>query len=146
MAEIDASDYQSLHKHVHSMSAGELTRTVQQQEGGTRQVLDTVFEGITQAFLPEKAEGARAVIQHELRDPDGVYPYALRIADGTCTLERAMVDDASATVRAGVGEYLGILTGKLNPMTAMMTGKLKASGDLMLLQKMQLWFRPPAER
>ncbi len=146
MAEIDASDYQSLHQHAHSMSARELTRTIQQQEGGTRQVLDTVFEGITQAFLPEKAQGVRAVIQHELRDSDGVYPYALRITDGTCTLERAMADDAGATIRTGVGEYLGVLTGKLNPMTAMMTGKLKASGDLMLLQKMPHWFRPPADR
>ncbi len=142
MTEFDASSYDSLVAAVKSKPADELVADIQ-ASGGVDETLDLVFAGMVEAFLPERAAGQEAVVQYEVAAPDGPHPYWMRVAGGTCTIEPGTVDGPKATMRMAMGDFLRLVTGALNPMSAVMTGKLKIAGDMFFLQTMQNWFDRP---
>jgi putative sterol carrier protein len=143
MNEIDASRFDQLAAAVRSMSGGELTATIQQQEGGVDRVLDQVFAGMAGAFSPERAAGQEATVQYDIGAPDGTRRYRMQIADGRCEVDRGAAEQPRATVQAQLPDFLKLLAGALNPMQAVMTGKLKVRGDMFFLQSMQGWFERP---
>ncbi|HKE98868.1 MAG TPA: SCP2 sterol-binding domain-containing protein [Actinomycetes bacterium] len=144
MSEIDASRFDQLAAAVRSMSAEDLTATIQQQQGGVDSVLDQVFAGMAGAFVPERAAGQEAVVQYDIAAPDGTRQYRMRIADGRCEVGRGPAEQPRATVQVQLPDFLKLLAGALNPMQAVMTGKLKIRGDMFFLQTMQGWFERPA--
>jgi putative sterol carrier protein len=144
MGQIDASDFSSLKGVVAQKSNEELVSAIQQQEGGVDGVLDKVFAGMAGSFNPAKAGGQQAVVQFEISAPDGSHEYAVRVADGRCEIDKGRAESPRVTLRAGLGDFLRMITGEANGMQLFMTGKLKVSGDLFFAQTYQSWFDRPA--
>jgi putative sterol carrier protein len=108
---------------------------------GAEQALDKVFEGMVEAFLPEKAGGQSAVIQYDVTSPEGTHSYQLKIADGKCSFVKGAPESARVTLALAAPNFLRLVTGKLNGQTAFFQGKLKLAGDMMFAQTMQGWFK-----
>jgi putative sterol carrier protein len=84
------------------------------------------------AFLADKAEGVDAVIQFRLGEGGN---WVCSIRDKTCTVKEGEVEDPNLTLSADAGNYIDLVTGKLNPMTAIATKKIELKGDLNLAMK-----------
>jgi len=98
-----------------------------------------MFERMPEAFHPEKARGVHAVIQFRLSGAEGGDWY-VTVDDGTCAVIEGISDAAHGTILMSAEDYVAMAFGKLGRMRAYMTGRIKVSGDLTLLQKMQSWF------
>jgi putative sterol carrier protein len=109
---------------------------------GTQEVLDGVFEGMPARFQPEKASGVDAQAQWLISDSGEEHPYAVTVADGTCTTERARVESPRVTFLTDVVSFARLMTGKAQGPQLYMAGKLKIQGDLMLAQRMATFFAP----
>ena len=144
MSQIDASDFSALSAAVEQNSNEELVAAIQQQEGGVEGVLGQVFAGMAESFNPAKATGQQATVQYEIGAPDGTHEWAMRIADGACEVEPGRADSPRVTIRIGLADFLGLITGKAAGMQLFMTGKLKVSGDLFFAQTYQAWFDRPS--
>lgn len=96
-------------------------------------------EAMPDVFLAKNARGVNAVIQFKLSGEGGGNWYAT-FQDGTCTITEGITDAAQATLEMDAQDYVDLATGKLGEMKAFMTGRVKASGDIVLLRKMQRWF------
>jgi putative sterol carrier protein len=97
------------------------------------------MEAMPDVFLAKNARGVKAIIQFKLSGEGGGDWYAM-FKDGTCTVTEGTTDAAQATLEMTANDYVDLATGKLGEMKAFMTGKVKASGDISLLRKMQRWF------
>jgi putative sterol carrier protein len=95
------------------------------------------------AFLPEKAAGVEAVIQYHLAGDQGG-DWVVAIANGACTVNPGTADAPKLTLSAEAADYLSIVTGKLNAMSAFAEGKVKLKGDLGLAMKLMNFFKLPA--
>jgi len=98
-----------------------------------------MFEAMPGVFRPEKAKGVQTVIQFRLSGEGGGDWY-LTVEDGTCTVTEGVTDAAKATISMSAKDYIALAMGKLGGIRGYMTGRIKVSGDVMLLQKMQSWF------
>jgi putative sterol carrier protein len=58
----------------------------------------------------------------------------VRIADGAVSLEAG---DADCTLKMSLDNLAKLITGKLNPMTAVMMGKIKVSGNPAVAMKLK---------
>lgn len=145
MSEMDPSArYQRLVETVEAAASDEeLLSAAQNHEGGIDGLLDEVFAGMVAVFNPQKAAGQQATAQYEITAPDGTRSYWMRVADGSCTIERGTIDNPRVTLRLGLTDFLRLLANKANGMQLFMTGKLKVSGDLFFAQTLQTWFTPP---
>jgi putative sterol carrier protein len=143
MSEIDASEYEALVQAVKSLPGDALLAQITSQEGGAKAVLDQVFNGMAGAFRPEKAAGQAATVEFDISTPDGVEQYALQVSDGACTVHHGPADSPRTTIKAGLVDFLKLITNNLNPMQAFMTGKLKVEGDLFFAQTAMNWFDRP---
>lgn len=110
------------------------------EELGVDTLLDQVFDGMQQAFQPEKAAGQSAVVQWDVDAPDGTRSRTVHIADGTCKVEPGAADSPRLTLTLTLADFLRFVSGQLDGMQAFMSGKLKLGGDIMLAQTMQSWF------
>lgn len=95
------------------------------------------------AFLPEKAGEVEATIQFKLSG-EGGGDWAVTISEGTCSVEQGEAENPTLTLSAEADDYLKIITGKLNAMSAFAEGKIKLKGDLNLAMKMMSYFKLPA--
>ena len=96
------------------------------------------------AFLPEKAPGVEAVIQYHLLGEQGG-DWVIKIAKGACIVATGTTDDnPSLTLTAQASDYLQIISGKMNAMSAFAEGRVKLKGDLALAMKMMNFFKLPA--
>jgi putative sterol carrier protein len=82
-------------------------------------------------FNPEAAAGLNKILQLNLSgDEEG--KWAIKIANKACELIPGGVEKPDLTLSLADKDWIAIVEGKLNPMTAYMTGKLKANGDIAL--------------
>lgn len=98
-----------------------------------------LIEEMPDTFRPERAGRANAVVQFQLTGEGGGDWY-MTIKDRTCTVTEGQADSPKATIRTSAENYMALYTGKLDSMKAFTTGKVKASGDLSLLRRMDRWF------
>ncbi len=101
---------------------------------------EVLFSRMPKAFQPEKAQGVDAVIQFDLSGPQGGQ-WVATIKDGTCAVEKGTVENPKLTLMADALDYVGIFTGKVNPMAAFGEGKIKLKGDLGLAMKLMNFFK-----
>lgn len=99
-----------------------------------------VMDAMPAAFLPEKAEGLDVVIQFHMTGEQSGDWFAT-IKDGACTVEEGTVDDATMALTAAGHDYIDVVSGKLDGMSAFMQGKLKLKGDMNLAMKMTSFFK-----
>jgi putative sterol carrier protein len=95
------------------------------------------------AFVPEKAAGVDAVIQYNLSGAEAG-DWVITIHEGACSVEKGTTESPKLTLAADSGDYLDIITGKLNAMAAFAEGKIKLKGDLGLAMKLMNFFKLPA--
>ena len=92
-----------------------------------------------QTFRPERAGRANCVVQFHITGNDGGDWY-VTIKDRKCTVTEGITSSANATLRMDARDYVDLATGRLGSMKAFTSGKVKASGDVSLLQRMDRWF------
>ena len=95
------------------------------------------------AFLPEKAAGVDAVIQYHLLGEQGG-DWVIKIGNGACTVTPGTTDKPTLALTAEAEDYLKIISGKVNAMSAFAEGKIKLKGDLALAMKLMNFFKLPA--
>lgn len=95
------------------------------------------------AFVPEKAGDLEAVIQFNLGG-EGGGDWAVTISEGTCSVKPGIAENPKLTLSAQASDYLDIITGKVNAMSAFAEGKIKLKGDLGLAMKLMTFFKLPA--
>ena len=107
---------------------------------GVDALLAQIFDGMQQAFVPDKAAGVEATVQWDVTVADGVHSWQVVVADGTCTATAGKADAPRVTLGLALPDFLRFIAGELDGMQAFMSGKLRLSGDLMFAQTMQAWF------
>jgi putative sterol carrier protein len=117
-------------------------------EGGIRSagietVLDRIFEGMQQRFLPDKAEGLDVEVQWVVTDQGNEYPYRVSIKGGSCTAERGRTDAPKVSFTLGLVPFLRLIAGQENGVQLFMKGALKVAGDLLFSQRVQTFFATP---
>jgi putative sterol carrier protein len=107
----------------------------QQQPNSIREAMELT----PQAFKPEKAAGANAVIQYNFT---GQEPgtWVVKVHDGQCEVEEGTADNPSVTINAPSEVWLKILRRELDGTTAFMSGQFTFTGDMGILMQMQSWF------
>lgn len=98
-----------------------------------------LIEEMPQTFRPQRAGRAQAVIQFKLSGEGGGNWYVV-IKDRTCTVTEGVTGAADATIEMDASDYVALATGKLGSLKAFMTGRVKATGDISLLRRMDTWF------
>jgi putative sterol carrier protein len=97
------------------------------------------IEAMPDTFRPERVGRANCVVQFHITGKDGGAWY-VTIKDRKCTVTEGVTDSANATLRMDAHDYVDLATGRLGSMKAFTSGKVKATGDVSLLQRMDRWF------
>jgi putative sterol carrier protein len=105
------------------------------QPGDQAMDMETVFKNMPAAFNGEEAGDLSATVQYKVSEPK----YCV-IDNGTLTVHDGVSDNADVTLTLDDDDFIALMTGELNGMTAFMTGKLQLEGDLMLAQKLSSMF------
>jgi putative sterol carrier protein len=98
-----------------------------------------LIEEMAETFQPERVGRANVVVQFQISG-EGGGAWIVTIKNKTCTVTEGVAEGADATVRMDAKDYVALSTGRLGSMKAFTTGKVKASGDVSLLQRMDRWF------
>jgi len=103
--------------------------------------IPTIFENFCTVFQPDKAQNDSATIQFDLSGDNGG-KYWLKIANGTCESgSGAAPGTPDMTLLTSGNDWLAVVNGQLNAMTAFMQGKIKVQGNMGLALKLQQWFK-----
>jgi putative sterol carrier protein len=95
------------------------------------------------AFVPEKAAGVEAVVQYHLLGEQGG-DWVITIGNGVCKVEPGTTEKPALILTAEAADYLKIVSGKMNAMSAFAEGRIKLKGDLALAMKLMNFFKLPA--
>jgi putative sterol carrier protein len=98
-----------------------------------------VFEKMPTAFNAAAAAGLDVIYQFHISGAGGG-DWNVVVKEGACTVEKSIHPSPNATISMTDSDWVALINGNLNPMTAFMTGKLKASGDLMAAQRIPSLF------
>ncbi|MCB2187462.1 MAG: SCP2 sterol-binding domain-containing protein [Deltaproteobacteria bacterium] len=99
-----------------------------------------IFEGMPKAFNAAAAGNADLTFQFDLSGPQGG-TWNVVVKDGACQVNQGAAEKPTVTIAMADTDYLDMINGKLNGVTAFMTGKLKATGDIMAAQKLSSFFK-----
>jgi putative sterol carrier protein len=111
-------------------------------KGGNKMALTNVKEIFTkmpEVFSPSAAQGLDAVFQFEITGDDGGN-WSVIIKDGTCQVQEGTHESPSVTLTMSAETWLGMVNKEINGIQAFMNGQLKASGDIMLAQRIEQLF------
>jgi putative sterol carrier protein len=98
-----------------------------------------IFAGMPGVFKRDAAAGLNVVVQYNIEGAEGGNWYVV-IKDQTCTVSEGVHSSPTLTTKMADKDWIAMCKGELNGMTAFMTGKLKATGDLMLAQRLPMLF------
>ena len=98
-----------------------------------------IFQKMPETLNPSAAAGVDATIQFDLGG-DAAAQYNCTIANGSCTVAEGNSDAPTMTVTMDAADYVDMVDGKLDGMSAFMSGKLKIGGDMGLAMKLQSLF------
>jgi putative sterol carrier protein len=101
------------------------------------------FAGLQAAFVPDRARGVDKTIQFNFTGREAG-SWVLIVRDGTMAYRQGTAEKPDITVTVDSDDWLKILRGELNPMTAVMSGRLKLAGDMGIMLQFQGWFARPS--
>jgi putative sterol carrier protein len=97
-----------------------------------------ILNAIPSRFDAEAAGDWKADIQFNFSHEDAPEEYwTISVGEGACKVTEGKVENPSATVNTAADTWIGMTTGSVNPMQAFMSGKLKVSGDMGAVMKLQ---------
>ena len=111
---------------------------------GEDEVLKNIFDGMQDAFKPEKAQGVNSTLQYDIETDSGTKQWSVKIADGTCTTSEGPADDPRLTLKVGLVDFVRLIFQQADGTQLFMSGKLKLQGDMMFAMQMQGFFERPA--
>lgn len=92
---------------------------------------ETIFKNMPTAFNGDEAGDLSATVQYKISNPK----YCV-IDNGSLEVHDGEASSPDVTLTLDDDDFVALMTGELNGMTAFMTGKLQLEGDLMLAQKL----------
>ncbi|MCP4357288.1 MAG: SCP2 sterol-binding domain-containing protein [Chloroflexi bacterium] len=95
-----------------------------------------IFSKLPETVDASKIAGVSAVVVFDLSGDDGG-AWTLNVDNGVVQVDEGAADGASATINMTSADYVGMMSGDLNPMMAFMSGKIKVDGDLNTVMKLQ---------
>jgi 3-hydroxybutyryl-CoA dehydratase len=98
-----------------------------------------VFTTMPGVFSPNAAQGMDAVFQFEITG-EGGGNWSVIIKDGACEIQEGTHESPTVTLTMSGETWLGMVNKQINGMQAFMGGQLKASGDIMLAQRIEQLF------
>ncbi len=95
------------------------------------------IQGLPAQVKPEAIEGVETTFHFDISGADGGQ-YTIAVADNKIESSEGLVGTAKCVVSGSDQNFMGIVTGKLNPMMAILTGKVKISnqGEMLKYAKM----------
>jgi putative sterol carrier protein len=117
--------------------------------GGFREVvLDQVFTRLPGFVDERKAARQTLVVGFRIdgRPDGGSDRLTVYVDQGACRAERDVEGDRDATLLLGGAQFLKLVTGHLNPVTAVMRGSIKVKGDLNAALALHRVMRIPGSR
>jgi len=112
--------------------------TASEESGGL--TVAGVFENIPGAFQPDKAAGVDVVFQFDISGAGGGSWY-ITVKDGSCEVAQGSQGSPTTTIKMGDDDFVKMMSGELNAMSAFTSGKLKVEGDLMKSQLIEKLFK-----
>jgi len=109
-------------------------------EPGEGLTVKGIFERIPEAFQPDKAAGVDVVFQFEISGGGGG-SWHVMVKDGECRVKEGSHGSPTTTIKMGDGDFVKLISGELNAMSAFTGGKLKIEGDLMKSQLIEKIFK-----
>ena len=115
------------------------------REGGEAAPSDTltvksIFERIPDAFQPDKASGVEVIFQFDISG-DGGGSWTVTVKDGTCEVKEGSYEKPTTTIKMADEDFVKLIRGELNAMSAFTSGKLRIEGDLMKSQLIEKIFK-----
>ena len=98
-----------------------------------------VFDKMPEVFNANAAQGLDVVFQYEITG-DGGGNWSVIVKDGACQVVEGVHESPSVTLTMSAETWLGIVNKQTNGMQAFMSGQLKATGDIMLAQRIEQLF------
>jgi len=98
-----------------------------------------IFDRIPEAFQADKAAGLDVVFQFKISGAGGGDWYVV-VKDRACEVKAGVHEQPTTTVKMGDEDFVQLISGKLNAMSAYTGGKLKIEGDLMKSQCIEKLF------
>ena len=99
-----------------------------------------VFDGMVDAFQSDAASGVDVVFQWDISGTQGGL-WSVVVKDGTCEVSEGSHSSPTTTLKMADEDFLKMITGELNAMSAYTGGKLKIEGDLMKSQLIEKLFK-----
>jgi putative sterol carrier protein len=127
-----------LARAVAGRSDKEINRSVTGRSG---ELVKRVAEGMRHAFDPARAPGRSAVIQYDIRSPDGPLTFQVSVVGGRCDIAQGAPRRADVALAMSLPDFLRLVAGKLDGTFAVLTRRLSVHGDVLLARQMQQWFR-----
>jgi putative sterol carrier protein len=98
-----------------------------------------IFTRMPEAFNPSAAQGLDVVFQYEITGDNGGSWHVV-VKDGKCEVNEGTHASPNVTLTMSAETWLQIVNKETNGMQAFMSGNLKASGDIMLAQRIEQLF------
>ena len=110
------------------------------EAGGSGLTVKAVFDGMVDAFQPDAASGVDVVFQWDIFGTQGGL-WSVVVKDGICEVSEGSHSSPTTTLKMADEDFLKMITGELNAMSAYTGGKLKIEGDLMKSQLIEKLFK-----
>lgn len=100
------------------------------------ETVSEVFKAMLDEFDPVAVGDMNAVLAFDISGDQGGQ-WVARISDRQIEVGEGKADDATTTLRMKDKDFLGIVNGDLNPVTAFMQGLIKIEGDMSVAMQLQ---------
>ncbi len=107
-----------------------------------------LVRGVARGFQPARAGGFSGTIAYELEPyaieppPDAPWRWAIEVdsRSGRARLLEPAPLDAAVTIHFGLADWVRVLAGKQDPLTAMVAGRCSVEGDVTLAARLEAMF------
>lgn len=106
----------------------------------SKPTVQNIFDKMTDMFQEEAAEGIDVVFQYNISGPGGGEWYSV-IKNQTCTIQEGTHETPDTVIKMNDEDFISLMSGGLNPITAYTSGKLKIEGDIMKSQLIDKLFK-----